>query len=168
MRLIEAIKDAEKDDRILDILKKEGFLCAAYVTLKPEQDEIHGWELGYYDPKSNLITPVTVTGDFVKVGDADYPMEGRVHEALRGDVTIPSKEALRMGKEMAIKHQLPIQSIMLSLRKKEDGFEWTVVFITQLMSIIIVRIDAEDGKIKEDSVESLVANKYTKQQGSAG
>lgn len=168
MRLIEAVKDAEKDDRIQGILKKGGFLCAAYVTLKPDQVEITGWELGYYDIKSNLITPVTVTDDFVKVGEADYPMEGRVHEVLRGDVTIPSKEALRMGKELANKHQLPIQSIMLSLRKKEEGFEWTVVFITQLMSIIIVRIDAEDGKIKEDSVESLVANKYTKQQGSAG
>ncbi|MBI5355625.1 MAG: hypothetical protein HZB68_04185 [Candidatus Aenigmarchaeota archaeon] len=167
MRLIEAIKDAEKDDRIQGILKKDGFLCAAYVTLKPDQDEIKGWELGYYDPQTNQITPVTVTDDFVNVGESDYPMEGRVHEVLKGNVAIPSKEALRMGKEVAGKHQLPIQSIMLSLRKKEDGFEWTVVFITQIMSIIIVRIDAEDGKIKEDSVESLVANKYTKNQGSA-
>ncbi len=168
MRLIAAVKEAEKDDRIQKIIKKKGFLCAAYVTLKPEQEIIESWELGYYDPEAKKITPVSVTDDFIKVGEADSPLEGKLHEELSSNVTIPSAEALKAGKLEAAKHKIPVQSIMLSLRKKDDALEWNVIFITKLMSILIVRIDAEDGKIKEAVLESLVSNVMHKQPGTAG
>lgn len=156
MRLIHAIKEAEKEGVVKDILGRKGYLCSAYVMLRPGE-EIDGWELGFYDPPNGKITPVSV-GETVKVGEPDEPLRPDIHTELKGSVRIPSAKALAAAKKEAEKHSLPIERIIFSLRKREC-FEWSAIFITRVVSMITVRIDAESGEVLENSVESLLSGK---------
>mgnify|MGYP000427398878 CR=1 FL=1 len=141
MKLKDAVKIAEDDPRVKEILDSGGFLCSAHVMVKPDE-EIKVWDLFYFDPESRKIISVGV-GETVKVGNPEDPLN---EEVGRIDVSllIEGSEAIKIGGTDGA------QRILLSLMKREKHI-WNVISLKGNLLFLNV-VDGESGDILEKKV----------------
>jgi len=156
MKIKKAIEKAGQEDAIRDILENDGFFCSGFITLS-EKDEIEKWNLSFYCPEDNKITPAVVTETGVSVGEKDEPLHKEVPNPDENKIKVDAKEALEKAKKEFGKFKMPLAKILVSFQKKGTEF-WSISFITKLGSIINIKIDPEDGKIIEKEHVNLLQN----------
>lgn len=156
MDLKDAEKEAEKDENINEIIEKGGYLCSAYTFVKRDE-EIGGWNLNYYDPAEKNTTNISINEKGSETGFAQEPFRRKPPQKLDIDeVEISSDKALEIAdKEEKQKYGKPVEKILLSLQKSTKGEVWKITFITKVLSIILVEIDAGTGEIIKSKMSYL-------------
>lgn len=154
MKLKEATNRAEEEDIVKEILDKGGCLCSAYIFLRADEN-ISKWELAYYEPETDKITPVSVS-DKIEIAASDKPLKDKIHKISIENISFGAEDSLKKSKQLVKdEYGKKIQKILLSLKQDEKLF-WNIVFITSSFSTISIKINAEDGTILEDKEESLM------------
>ncbi|MCK4634500.1 MAG: hypothetical protein KAT37_01360 [Candidatus Aenigmarchaeota archaeon] len=151
MKIKDAIERAKKKDEVREILKKGGFFCSGFITLK-SNEKIEKWNISFYNPETDNITSVLVSENFVETGITDKPLHKRVYNPDESKIKVDSQKALEKARKEFKSYGKPFTKILISFQKKEKEF-WNISFITKVGSIVNVRIDSQTGKtIKKEEI----------------
>ena len=145
MELKDALKKVEDDTELKDKLKGKS-LCSALSFLKGW--EIPLWELNYYDPSTHKITQVAVdTKTYIK-SEGDPFKDADIPSVDMSKMKVSAEKALETGKkyyeDKYKSHEM--QRIFFALHAGESQY-WSMSVITKHLSLVIINIDTENGKV---------------------
>ena len=155
------IKDAiKKIKESPDFSKLEGKALCSAIAFTNKDDVIDKWELNYYDNHKKKINRVVVS-DVVELFPEDslFKEEGIVSKINENDITTTAKDALKI----AIKHnekeyKQQAQKMFIALHAGKTPL-WSVNIITNVLSVIQIKISAKTGKIIETKTHNLFQGK---------
>lgn len=154
---------AQVDEQMDDLAELKGtYLCSA-LALAEDKDEqtISTWELSYYNKKEKKITQVSAKGRSVSVqatGDPTKP--GEIEKLDIHSVKVDAMAALHNARELQkTKFMQPVQRIFLSLQVENGKTIWSVSFISKLLSIVNIKLDAKTGDVLSSSLKSFLHGK---------
>lgn len=151
MKIKDAIERAKKKDEVMEILKKGGFFCSGFITLKSDE-KIEKWNLNFYNPETGNITSVMVSENSVETGVTDKPLHKKVYNPDESKIKVDGQKALEKARKEFKSYGKPLTKILISFQKKKKEF-WNISFITKVGSIVNVRIDSQTGKtIKKEEI----------------
>ena len=148
------LKESEKFDR------DYGYLVHFFAMLDENLQNVIPWEIGYYSTEKDLIK-VYRMGDEIEIAEDKANKEaGKTIEELKLDevnADFPKiKEIIldKLGKEYA---SHPLMKSFVLLQKKNGKAAWNVTLISKTFNIIHLLIDAANGNILEDKIETLLS-----------
>ncbi len=121
-----------------------------------EQLHVVQWQIGYYDKKLDKVTTFVI-GDHIERMPAEevFKKEGIVEELELDNVKIGETEALEAALALQKKKypQHPVLKGIIILQQL-DKVMWNVTFITRTFAALNVKVDALNGSIVHDSLNT--------------
>lgn len=119
------------------------------------------WQIGYYNPQSNLITVFVVDKDITRTPDAEVFKEQKklVKPLEKKDVKVDEDEALLKAKEVFNEHyktSTVFKEFMILQNLDEFGQVWNITFVTDQFKTVNVKIDAKSGDCTSHKIISLI------------
>ncbi len=159
MEISEALKKVHDQKELNEKLEGK-YLCSALTFLKDWT--IISWELNFYDKIANNIIQVTVDdAPHIKTEGAPFK-DTQIPKVNVSNIRITAEKALDIGKEYYEKNykSLEIQRIFFALHGGKKSY-WAISVITKHLTIVLINIDTESGKIIKSKVHNLFDKKKT-------
>jgi hypothetical protein len=155
MKLADAVKLAGKSDDIRG-LKNEGFfLNSAMAFLEPADNNVGVWNLTYYEAKSNQVAQIVVEKESVYIKERGTPMNPTKQVLdLMSIKTSEDKMLAKAQKEFG-KYKQPVSQVIINLVSENDMTQWKINFITKMLYLITIILDAKTGELLSSSMHSL-------------
>ncbi|MBN2420826.1 hypothetical protein JXB27_00950 [Candidatus Woesearchaeota archaeon] len=163
MTVFEAIAKLEKSKEFVSWKKeaKPAYLAHAFVM----NDEANKglWQIGYFNPKTNLITVFVVNGNIQRQPDAEVFKEQKkmVAPLKLSEVKLDEIKAMEEGKKVLdenYKGTEVFRSFMILQDLDKVGQVWNITFVTQKFTTVNVKIDAKTGKCDSHKTISLISD----------
>lgn len=117
------------------------------------------WEIGFYNPKKDVITTFTVNEMISLEPEAQVFKETDKVERLDiNDVHLGAEDALHKAREFQMEKypaHLPLKGIII-LQNLSLGTVWNITFVTQAFSALNIKVDAGKGTVKSGELINLV------------
>lgn len=160
MEFLEALEKANDSKESKEKIKNMT-LCSALTFMDIDKDTYpKKWEINYFDQDKKLITQVTVQTDgqvIVHKEAVPFNEKLQVCSVNLGAIKIGAITALESAKEHEKKNfGQQTQKIFISLQSENDKAVWTVNFITKVLSIVTIKVDAETGKIISGKIKNIL------------
>jgi len=152
------VKQAYKKINAKEIKKveKKGYYLNAVISLlQPDESLPHNFIFTFLNQKDNLIIQIIVDSDSVEIKKPSKATKPTTEKLNFGKIKVFHKSVLKKAFKEFKKINEPLSQTILALEKKE----WKVTFITKLLNVFIVHIDATNGNIKKTHKVSLVSSK---------
>ncbi|MBI2669295.1 hypothetical protein HYX14_05635 [Candidatus Woesearchaeota archaeon] len=139
----------------------EGYLSHLFCVLAPEPQN---WELGHYDPATQLITVFAQheNGFEIKPADAVFKEEHNIVEKLEiNKVQIPASRALEQFAQKKEEY-FPKEVLgngFLVLQTLHQKICWNFTFITNTVRFVNLKINAETGAVESSETIDLVQSR---------
>jgi hypothetical protein len=161
MNVLETIENLEKSKEFGSWKKghKDSYLVHCFRMLDEANKNI--WQIGYFNPDSNLISVFVVNEKISKNEDAEVlkEQEKLVQPLKTKDIKILEEDALQKAKETTnanYKGTVVFKSFMILQNLEKFGQVWNITFVTQRFQTINVKIDAKTGEVKVHNMASLI------------
>lgn len=142
-----AMKKAEKDEKVKELKEKGYFLNSGISILKPNQDVISDWNLTYYNLQENKVVQVIVDGEDIKLKEPATPLNPTKNELKLGEIKTNSSKMLEKTRKEFLKMDKPLSQVIITIQNEGDFITWKINFITQTLEIVSFRIDTKTGNI---------------------
>ncbi len=158
----EALKKLESSDLFKEWRKenKDDYLVHGFATLASYSDEPFNWQIGYYNKKTDKITPFDV-GEEVSVGEpADaFKKTESIAELELDNVKLSLADAMKIVKEKQetdYKQEIPMK--IFAVLQDYSTFKniWNVTLVTARFNTLNIKVDPDSGEIKEDKVTTFM------------
>lgn len=163
MTVFEAITKLEKSKEFVSWKKsfKEAYLAHAFVMNDKANEGI--WQIGYFNPKTNLITVFVVDKAITRNPDAEVfkEQEKLVAPLKISDVKLDEIKAMEEGMKILnenYKGTEVFRSFMILQDLDKVGQVWNITFVTQKFTTVNVKIDAKTGKCDSHKTISLISD----------
>ena len=119
------------------------------------------WQIGYFNPETNLITVFEVGSVITRQKDAEVfkEQEKLVHPLILSDVQTDEIEAMEKANATLGENYKGVgvfKSFMILQNLDEVGQVWNVTFVTTQFKTVNVKIDAKTGDIVIHKAVSLI------------
>ncbi len=155
MKISDAVKVAERSKDVKELLQRGYFLNSGMAFLEPLDKDPKKWTLTYYDQAKNTVVQVEVDGDIVTLIDKGTPIRPTKEKLDIREVKTSSAKMLEKARNDFKKYKQPISQILLSIQTEDDRPIWRVNFVTTLLYLITVKLDAKKGDILSSEMHSL-------------
>jgi len=155
MKISDAVKAAEKSKDIKELLQDGYFLNSGMAFLEPMDKDAEKWTLTYYNPIKNIVAQVEVDETIVAVGERGTPIHPTKERLDIKEVKTSSAKMLEKARNDFKKYKQPVSQILMSIQTEGDRPIWRVNFVTTLLYLITVRLDAKKGDILSSEMHSL-------------
>ena len=165
MDLKEAINFLENNSKFKEWIKfhKDDYLSYAFKTFMDENEK--QWQLGYYSKTDDTLTTFTIDGEnvFIREGEEVFKKEETAVKSLNLDelnMTIEkTMDIANKHKDEKYSHETVIKIMAIIQNLPDLGQIWNLTFITQSFNVLNIKIDANDGKILQEKLESIISFK---------
>jgi hypothetical protein len=155
MKLADAVKLADKSDDI-NRLKKDGyFLNSGMAFLDGAANKVEKWTLTYYNAGLNKVAQIIVDEGSAIVKEIGTPMHPTKEQLKPGDIKTSSEKMLEKATAEFKKHNQPASQIIMSIQNEGSQIIWSISFITKLLFLISIKIDAKTGEVISSQKTSL-------------
>ena len=155
MKISDAVKAAEKSKDIKELLQDGYFLNSGMAFLEPMDKDAEKWTLTYYNPIKNIVAQVEVNETIVAVGERGTPIHPTKEKLDLKEVKTSSAKMLEKARNDFKKYKQPISQILMSIQTEGGRPIWRVNFITTMLHLITVTLDAKKGNILSSEMHSL-------------
>ncbi len=167
MNVLETIKNLETSKEYKEWKKsyKKTYLAHAFTVL---DEKTKGWEIGYYNPDTNLITVFTVVDEKItRNPDAEVfkEQEKLVSPLDFKKVKIDGEKALENAKKILdenYKGNIVFKTFMILQHIDKLGQVWNITFVTEQFKTINIKLDAASGDCKDHKIVSLMQGREEK------
>ncbi len=164
MRHTEAINKLEKSKEFSSWKKthNEAYLVHFFRMLDKANEDT--WQIGYYSPKTNLISVFLVNGSVTKSEDSEVFKEQKklVQPLILKDAAIDDVKALEMANKIlkeSYKDSTILKSFMILQNIDAVGQVWNVTFVTNEFKTVNVKINSMSGECVSHKIVSLIREK---------
>jgi hypothetical protein len=140
----EALKQVQKNKQIKEYEKKGYFLNSGISLLGPGSYEIKDWIFTYYNPAENKVVETAVS-DSVEVKEPAEPIKPTAEALGVKSIKTNSDKMMQKASAEFKKKQLPLSQTIVTVQGAEP--KWSFNFITKVLEIVTIKIDAEKGNI---------------------
>ncbi len=155
MKISDAAKAAEKSKGVKELLQEGYFLNSGMAFLEPLDKDSEKWTLTYYNQAKNIVAQVEVEGDTVTLGERGTPIHPTKDKLDLKEVKTSSAKMLEKARIDFKKYKQPISQILMSIQTEGDRPIWRVNFVTTMLYLITVKLDAKKGDILSSEMHSL-------------
>jgi len=155
MKISDAVKAAEKSKDIKELLQDGYFLNSGMAFLEPMDKDAEKWTLTYYNPIKNIVAQVEVNETIVAVGERGTPIHPTKEKLDLKEVKTSSAKMLEKARNDFKKYKQPVSQILMSIQTEGGRPIWRVNFITTMLHLITVTLDAKKGNILSSEMHSL-------------
>ncbi len=161
MNVIDIIKKLEDSKEFTSWIKnhKKAYLAHCFRMLDEVNSKI--WQIGYFNPESNLITVFVVDDKITRNEDSEVFKEQKklVNRLDVKEVKVTEDKALDnaneiLGKEY--KGSTVFKSFMILQNIDKIGQVWNITFVTQQFKTINIKIDSLKGTVIDHKMVSLI------------
>lgn len=164
MHALDVVEKLESSKEFLTWKKshKEAYLAHAFMMLDEVNKDI--WQIGYFSPKTNLISVFVVDKKILKNEDAEVFKEQKkmVNPLILKNIKIDEEKALANAKKVIDENYTGAsfaKSFMILQNIEDVGQVWNLTFLTQQFKTINIKIDATTGECKSHKMISLIQGK---------
>lgn len=155
------IKDAiKKIKESPDFSKLEGKALCSAIAFTNKENDIDKWELNYYDNNTKKINRVVVS-DVVELFPEDslFKEDNTIGHINESDIAITTKDALKIAtKHNEKEYKQQAQKMFIALHAGKTPL-WSVNIITNVLSVVQIKLSAKTGKIIETKTHNLFQGK---------
>ncbi|MCK5474080.1 MAG: hypothetical protein KAI53_01625 [Candidatus Aenigmarchaeota archaeon] len=155
------IKDAiKKIKESPDFSKLEGKTLCSAIAFTNKDNDIDKWELNYYDGDTKKINRVVVS-DVVELFPENslFKEDSAVSQINENDIVVTTKDALKIAmKHNETQYKQQAQKMFIALHAGKTP-HWSINIITNVLSVIQIKISAKTGKIIESKTHNLFQGK---------
>jgi len=161
MELKTALKKLESNSKFKEWKKgnKDNYFSYAFTTIECETQS--GWQLGYYNKKSDKLTTFILENEDIKISP-----EEDVFKQPGMDVNEIDLKKLKLSLEFVLKKlenvlkkdypkEMVIKKVIILQNLEKFGNVWNITCVSQSFNIINVKIDVEKGNIEENKLASI-------------
>ena len=163
MQFKEALKNLESSQEFKEWKKKntEDYLVHGFATLAGYSDEPFNWQIGYYNKKTDKITPFDV-GENVIIGEPSdaFKKTDSIEELDIKKVKISLAEAIKKAEHKQkeeYSRQTPMKIFCVIQNYEKYREIWNITLITTTMNTLNIKINPSTGKIVEDKLTALMS-----------
>lgn len=138
------------------------YLVHFFRMIQDKTSEI--WDLGFYHPEQETMTSFRIQENNVILTDKNVEVMkekgDKIEELNLEEVNMDQAEALEKAEQVQkekYSHDVP-ERIILILQKKNTP-RWNITYITRVVNILNMKIDAEKGTLIEESYGKLFSQK---------
>ncbi len=123
------------------------------------------WQIGYFNPETNLISVFIVGDAITKNPDAEVfkEQEKLVNKLDTTKIKVDEDAAMKAGELVLAENYKGVsvfKSFMILQNLDEIGQVWNITFVTQQFKTVNVKIDAKDGKCISHKLISLISEEH--------
>jgi hypothetical protein len=155
MKISDAVKVAEKSKDVKELLQDGYFLNSGMAFLEPLDKDSEKWTLTYYNPVKNVVVQVEVEDDTVTLTERGTPIHPTKEKLDLKEVKTSSAKMLEKARNDFKKYKQPISQILMSIQTEGGRPIWRVNFITTMLHLITITLDAKKGNILSSEMHSL-------------
>jgi hypothetical protein len=155
MKIADAVKLADKTEQVKELKKNGYFLNSAMAFLEPEDKEVAAWDLIYYDIKTNQVAQIVIDKDAVFLKEKGTPIHPTKEALDLKEIKTNSGKMLEKASKEFSKYKQPISQIIMTVQKEGGKTVWKINYITKMLYLIAVTIDAKTGKILSSEQHNL-------------
>ena len=155
MKISEAVKVAEKSKDVKGLLKNGYFLNSGMAFLEPLDTDVEKWTLTFYNPAKNIVAQVEVDVDTVALGEKGTPIHPTAEKLDLKEIKTSSAKMLEKARGDFKKYKQPVSQIILTIQVEGGRHLWHVNFVTTMLYLITVKLDAKKGGILSSEMHSL-------------
>ncbi len=139
------------------VFNKKGFLCSIFAMCDDKQDSPE-WQIDFYSKKEDAITSYLMKQDIKIIENSEiFKKENvKIKKLNLEDVKISYEEIPKLTKKFLDKEKLVKAIIIL---QQNTAPLWNLSYITDSFNLINIKINAENGKILEQTKSSLLSFK---------
>ena len=161
MNYTEALNKLEKSKEFTSWKKshEKAYLVHFFRMLDKANEKI--WQIGYYSPKTNLISVFMVNGGLTKNPDEDvFKEQKKLVLPLKLDiVSINDDKAIETAKDILkdnYKGSTVFKTFMILQNIEEIGQVWNVTFVTNEFKTVNVKINSSNCECVSHKIVSLI------------
>ena len=155
MKILDAVKAAEKSRDVKELLQDGYFLNSGMAFLEPLDKDAGKWTLTFYHSGKNAVVQAEVDGETVNLGEKGTPMHPTKERLDLRELKTSSAKMLEKARADFKKYKQPISQILISIQMEGGKPTWRVNFVTTLLYLITVKLDAKKGNILSSEMHSL-------------
>ena len=164
MHHTEAVKRLEASTEFENWKKthKDAYLAHFFRMLDKANENL--WQIGYYSPKTNLISVFLVNGKITKSEDSDVFKEQKklVKPLNLKDANVDGIKALESANKILkenYKGSTIFKSFMILQNIDSIGQVWNITFVTNEFKTVNVKINSKSGECVSHKIVSLIQGK---------
>ncbi len=153
MKINEALDKLNSDISFKQYLKNNPKAYLSHFFMMMEKDMKNDWQIGYYNPDSNLVSTYIVTNKDIIAETPQEPFKKPEDSIARLGFDKIKKyydDAIKKAKECLKKNypkELPLKTMIILQNIKDFGNIWNITFVTSSFNTINIKIDAKEGNI---------------------
>jgi len=155
MKISEAVKVAEKSKDVKELLQNGYFLNSGMAFLEPLDKDVKKWVLTFYNPEKNVVAQAEVDGDIVTMGESGTPMRPTKEKLDPKEIKTSSSKMLEKARNDFKKYKQPVSQIIMAVQAEDDRPIWHVNFVTTMLYLVTVKLDAKKGAVISSEMHSL-------------
>jgi hypothetical protein len=164
MTVLDEVEKLETSKIFKDWSKKHNKAYLAHCFKMFDETNKDFWQIGYFNPETNLITVFVVGNDITKNEDAEvYKEQEKLVEKLNlKEVSIFEDLAMEKAEEILAKEYPKtgvFKKFIILQKLEEPGQIWNVTFITNQFKTVNVKISSQTGKVESHKQVSLIESK---------
>jgi uncharacterized membrane protein YkoI len=157
MKIKDIINKVQTSEAFSQWEKGDSYLVHVFKMYDKENENT--WQVGYYNPDSDKVTPIDIEQDEIRVGQECevFKKEDKVLELLPDNVKIDIDDAIKKAKDLQAekyKGSDPLKIIVI-LQNIQDNIVYNITFVTQNFKTLNIKVDAADGNITSDKLTSI-------------
>lgn len=156
MNVHQAVEYVNQSDIFKD-LKDHYYLAHAFTVL--EKNGQAPWQIGYYSKETDKLIVFTAQDPVQKGNEEEaFKKEGHVQKLDEGQIKVTLEDALHIAKEFQKKINSAeiITKTIVILQMLENIPTWNITLITNLFSMINVRVSAFDKTLLKTDVSNVL------------
>lgn len=162
-KLYAALEKLENHKKLIEFIKKnkDAYFVSAFFMSNDIGAKDAEWQIDYYSPEKHKITSFAFSKGSVDVKE-DQEVFQKNHAELKelklDKVKIDFDKAIGIIEELR-KKKYPAEranKIIVLLQDIDGGCLWNITYLTTSFNIWNVKVDAVDGKIKSEKLESVI------------
>lgn len=162
MQFKEALKKLESSGEFKEWRKKnkDDYLVHGFATLVGYDDEPFNWQIGYYNKKTDKVTPFDVSNE-ISVGQPAeaFKKTESIPELEIEKVKLSLEDALKIAREKQekdYKQEFPMKIFVVIQDYSKFKNIWNITLVTAKFNTLNIKVDSSTGKIKADKVTSFM------------
>ncbi len=162
MKLDDVLANLESHQEFADWKKKNSSCYLAHAFLMMDKANENTWQVGYYNPKTDMMTTFILEGDKLQISPEMniFKRPGCTVDALDPKkVKIGSVQAIECAEQVVSENYpkiSPIKMFFIIQNVKDEGHIYNVTFITQDFQAANIRISTETGKVLCHKIEKIL------------
>ena len=158
-----ALEKLKQSKQFKDLNKKNKDIYFSYALIMLENNKSGPWQLGFYQKSTDKIITFIVDKDEIKMEKEEDIFKKPGMEVKKVDIEkakIPYTQILKTAEEFQKKQyskELVSKTIAILQNINEYGNIWNITGITHSFKTLNMKINAENGKIINHNLESLMS-----------